>query len=281
MKHRLNRFAELSRWQYFGLLVVVLAHLVLHVAIVAVPQEPIFDEAAYVKDARRINFEHRSERNEHPPLARLIVAKGTLLIGDNAWGWRTIPVILSTLGLILFYDIARRLSKSHRLAFMATFLLAFENFYFIHGGMAMLDIYVLFFSILSFWCYLKGPLWWWAAAVSGAAAALSKFTGILVFVTIGLHWLYAERETLIGAVRAFGRLVKKEPAQAPASPTLLEGGFALPQEASAGEKPVRLPYYRIPIFIFSMLLAPAAFIFMVAMFASGILTTLIVYRSRY
>ncbi len=235
-------FVSLANWQHFGLLVIVLASFILHLAVITnPPDQTIFDEVHYIEDARRINNEHRSERNEHPPLARLIIAKSALLIGDNAWGWRTVPVILSTLGLILFYDIARRLSKSNRLSFIATFLLAFENFYFIHGGMAMLDIYVLFFSILSFWCYLKGPLWWWASAVSGACAALSKFTGVMVFVTIGLHWLYAERETLIALVKAPFR----------------RKALAERTELVSVEK---VPYYRIPIFIFSMLLAPVAFI---------------------
>jgi hypothetical protein len=241
-------FVNLANWQHFGLLVIVLASFILHLSVITnPPDQTIFDEVHYIEDGRRINTEFRSERNEHPPLARLIIAKSFLLIGDNAWGWRTVPVILSTLGLILFYGIARRLSKSNRLAFLATFLLAFENFYFIHGGMAMLDIYVLFFSILSFWLYLKGPLWWWASAIAGACAALSKFTGVLVFVTIFLHWLYAERETLRGAAKGLFKGIRQE---AKVDEVATDASL---------DKP-RLPYHRIFIFVFSMLLAPVAFL---------------------
>lgn len=178
---------RLGRWQHFALAVLVVVTFFLHIAVITQPGEPVFDEVHYITDARRILAGEGSQRNEHPPLARLIIAGSMKVVGDDPWGWRLPAVILSTIGLMLFYDICRRLKLSHRAAFIATFLLALENLTFIHSGLAMLDIYMLFFTILAFWCYLRG--WWWAAAVSVALASLSKFSGILSAVPIGLHWL--------------------------------------------------------------------------------------------
>ncbi|MCL2149814.1 MAG: phospholipid carrier-dependent glycosyltransferase [Dehalococcoidia bacterium] len=244
-----NFFIKLANWQYFGLLVIVLASFILHIAVISnPPDQPIFDETHYLEDARRILNDEGSQRNEHPPLARLIIAKSMQYIGDNPWGWRLLPIILSTLGLVLFYGICLRLSRSHRISFLAVFFLAFENLWYIHGGMAMLDIYAVFFMILAFWLYLKGPSWWWAAAVAGAAATLSKFTGLFVFIVIGLHWLYSERKTLSALVRSSRPKPPEEVAAAEtdnASETA--GGFR-----------------RVLIFVFSMLLAPVAFLLLYA-----------------
>jgi len=249
-------FSKLANWQYFGLLVIILASFFLHIAIITNPPDKlIFDEVHYVEDGRRI-ISGFSERNEHPPLARLIIAKGIEYIGDNPWGWRMPPIVLSTIGLVLFYSICTRLSKSHRIAFLATFFLAFENLYYIHSGMAMLDIYVVFFMILAFWLYLKGPSWWWAAAITGAAATLCKFSGLFVFITIGLHWLYTERKTLIALVRpSAARSDSTEAALAPIE--------AQTSEAEDGPR-FGEGYRRVLIFILSMLFAPAAFLLLYA-----------------
>ncbi len=256
-------FSKLANWQYFGLLVIVLASFFLHIAVITNPPDQlIFDEVHYIEDGRRI-MSGFSERNEHPPLARLIIAKGIEYIGDNPWGWRMPPIILSTIGIILFYNICTRLSRSHRIAFLATFFLAFENLYYIHSGMAMLDIYAVFFMILAFWLYLKGPNWWWAAAISGAAATLSKFSGLFVFITIGLHWLYTERKALISLVRPSAAL--PEPAEeAPATPAA-EGAVAEPvSAANLAKSSRREDYRRILVFLLSMLFAPAAFLLLYA-----------------
>ncbi len=225
--------ARLARWPYLGLLVLVLAYLALHLAVISQPGQYVFDEKAYVTDAQLINGDIGTQRPEHPPLGKLIIAKGIALLGDNPWGWRLPAVLASTLSLVLFYSLTRRLGLSHRVSFLATFLLTFENLFFIHGGLAMLDVYLIFFTLLAFWLYLRGPSWWWAAAVSGAAATLCKFSGLLVFPAIALHWLYTERQTV--------RALCRRASPAPASGFLGRYGRAL-------------------TFLCSLLLAPVAFV---------------------
>ena len=228
-----NASFKLIRWHYFPLLVLLLVVLGLHLATVTRPNEPLFDEQHYIPDARRIITGEGTLRVEHPPLAKLIIAGGIELFGDNPWGWRMPAVLLSTFALIAFYDICRKLGTSHKPAFLATLLLSTENLMFIHSGMAMLDIYVIVFTIFAFWFYLKGPRWWWAAAISVALAGLSKLSGILAIIPIGLHWL------IIGYKSNMGTPVQQASLQASAvdhSPSQASVMELLPTQAPVVEQ---------------------------------------------
>ncbi|MCL1885413.1 MAG: glycosyltransferase family 39 protein [Dehalococcoidia bacterium] len=185
MKERLKK---LVHWQFFPLLVLLLVILGLHLCTITRPDTPLFDEHHYVTDARRILTGEGSDRTEHPPLAKLLIAGGIELFGDNQWGWRLPEIMLSTVALAVFYDICRKLGTSHKTAFIAVMLLGLDNLMFIHSGMAMLDIYLVVFTIFAFWCYLKGPRWWWLCAISIGLAGLCKFSGALSAIPIGLHW---------------------------------------------------------------------------------------------
>lgn len=276
-------FKKLIHWQYFPLLVLLLVVLGLHLATITRPNEPLFDEQHYVPDARRIVTGEGTLRLEHPPLAKLIIAGGIELFGDNPWGWRMPAVILSTVALIAFYDICRKLTASHKTAFLATLLLGTENLMFIHSGIAMLDIYEVVFAIFAFWFYLKGPRWWWAAAVSVALAALSKFNGMLAIIPIGLHWLFVgykpnmglpEETPALAAVLVAIEAETTQPPVAPESSSVQTTAETPPTDvippvpatvaAEIPPKPEKKRsfwqmYSRPIIFIGSMLLAPIAF----------------------
>ncbi len=128
------------RWEHFWLCVMVLATLAMHFSIITIPNELMFDEQHYVTDARRILEQHTSERMEHPPLAKLMIAAGMIIFGDNAFGWRFFPVIFGTVSVLLLYLICRRLNMSKRAATIATFLFTFETLTFLQASVAMLDV---------------------------------------------------------------------------------------------------------------------------------------------
>ena len=188
IKRLLLRF---SKWEYAGLLMLVLVTLVLHFSIIMTPDEPFFDEQHYIPDARLIISGEGTERPEHPPLGKLFIVAGIKLFGDNPFGWRFFSVISGTMCIIFFYLICRRLNLSRRVSFLATFLIAFENLSFVQAGIAMLDVYSLVSALAAFWLYLRGNY-----AMSGVAiglSALAKLNGALVLPVIGLHWLLANR----------------------------------------------------------------------------------------
>ncbi len=183
VKRLLNSF---GKWEYAELLVLVLVTLALHLSIIMQPDRPLFDEHHYVSDAGLILEGEGTERTEHPPLGKLLIASGIRLFGDNPFGWRFFSVLSGTIGTILFYLICRQLTLSRKASFLATFLLALENLSFVQASIAMLDVYSLVFTMGAFWLYLRGNY-----AMSGVAiglSALAKLSGVLALPVIGLHW---------------------------------------------------------------------------------------------
>ncbi|HAV10554.1 MAG TPA: hypothetical protein DCX22_02930, partial [Dehalococcoidia bacterium] len=189
------------RWEYFGLLLLVLITLGMHFSVINRPDVLMFDEQHYVVDARSIIAGNESSRLEHPPLAKLMIMAGMLLFGDNPFGWRFFSVLFGTFIIILFYLICRRLLMSKRESFLATFLLAFENLTFVQAGIAMLDVYCLAFMMLCFWLYLRGN--YLLSSVAVALAAVAKLTGVFALAAIGLHWLLTRRDRTYRVIGAF------------------------------------------------------------------------------
>ena len=189
MKHLLSRFVK---WEYKWLCLLVVVILTLHFCIIQIPDKPVFDEAHYITDARNVIAGQETARGEHPSLSKLFVIAGMLAFGDNPFGWRFFSVILGAISLVLFYLICRNLQMSRRASFLATFLLAFENFMFIFSGMAMLDVACLTFTLAAFWLYLRGN--YPASGIMVALSALAKLNGALAIIAILLHWIIVRRD---------------------------------------------------------------------------------------
>jgi dolichyl-phosphate-mannose-protein mannosyltransferase len=184
--------ARVVRWEYSCLCLLLVINLALHFSIINKPPTLIGDEPFYVADAKVILVDHTSERLEHPPLGKLLIASGIALFGDNPTGWRIFPILSGTINIMLLYLICRRLNMSRKASNITAFLLTFENLNFIHSGLAMLDVFNLTFMLLAFWLYLRGsyPL----SAISVALATLTKLTGVFALFVILVHWLITRRD---------------------------------------------------------------------------------------
>ncbi len=183
---------SLSKWEYTGVVLLVLVVLALHLAIILHPPDLVFDEQYYVPSAQYILQGLGTDRVDHPPLGQLFIASGLWVFGDNPFGWRFFSVIFGIIGLVFFYLICRQLDISRKYAYLATFLLAFENLSFIQSGVAMLDVFSLTFMMASLWFYLRNRYAY--SGVMAGLAALSKLTGALVVLIIILHWLIINRK---------------------------------------------------------------------------------------
>jgi len=188
VKHLLHR---LSKWEYTGLCLIVIAILAVHFSIIMQPTELVFDEQHYVTEARSILQGDDDLHWEHPPLGKLFIVLGIFLFGDNPFGWRVFSILFGAICVVLFYLVCRRLDMSKRASFLATSLLALENLSFIQASIAMLDVYSVTFMLLSFWLYLKGR--YLLSGVSVGLSALAKLSGALALPVILLHWLLTKR----------------------------------------------------------------------------------------
>jgi dolichyl-phosphate-mannose-protein mannosyltransferase len=186
------RVLRIVRWEHFFLCLIVLITLLMHFAIITYPQDLILDEIHYVKDARVIISQHTTERQEHPPLAKLFVVWGIEAFGDNAWGWRVFPILFGTSALVMFYFLCRKLEMGRTGSNIATFLLAFENMTFVQNHVAMLDVYYVTIMIAAFLLYVSKR--YLLAGVGIGLSALAKLNGALAAPVVFIHWLFSRRQ---------------------------------------------------------------------------------------
>jgi predicted membrane-bound dolichyl-phosphate-mannose-protein mannosyltransferase len=158
----------------------------------------IFDEYYYVNAARNLlgwpqgpnpssipypNALPGTDPNqEHPPLAKLMIAASMKLLGDNAWGWRLPSVIMGSLSILLFYLLMKKISRNGKYSLLASFLFSFDTLIFVDSRVAILDIFTLAFMLLGFYLYSldKTKL----SAVALALSTLTKIGGFYGFLTI-------------------------------------------------------------------------------------------------
>jgi dolichyl-phosphate-mannose-protein mannosyltransferase len=124
---------------------------------------------------------------EHPIGAKRIIAASVLLVGDNPYGWRLPGAIFGTLAILFVFLLARRLTGSDAAGLAAAGLVALDPMMLVHSRVAMLDIFVVTFTLAGLYSYVAGrPV---AAGLLVAAAVCCKLTGLAGLVVIAIFEL--------------------------------------------------------------------------------------------
>lgn len=134
-----------------------------------------------------------SVNQEHPLLAKLVIAFSMSVLGDNAWGWRIPSVIFGLLSIFVLYLVVKKASKDSLIALIATFVFSFDTLVFVHSRIATLDIFVLGFMLVGFYWYFSGKVK--LSAVAMALATLCKIGGFFGFLTLAAFQLARELAT--------------------------------------------------------------------------------------
>ncbi len=105
----------------------------------------VFDEPLYIVGAR--SFLHGTENTnpEHPPLAKILIAGGMKLAGDNPLGWRLASAICGSLTLAAVFFWTYLLIPDYNLALTSAVLTLVNNFLFVIARVAMLDVFYFAF----------------------------------------------------------------------------------------------------------------------------------------
>jgi 4-amino-4-deoxy-L-arabinose transferase-like glycosyltransferase len=157
----------------------------------------IFDEKYYVSAALTIldmpqpadaPYAHstpgKDGNPEHPALAKLIMAAGIALDGDNPWGWRFPSVLAGTLSIVFVYKVARAVGLSAWPAVLAAYLYSFDNLVFITSRIGILDIYMMLGLLAGAALFLMNrPVW---AGVLFAFGTLCKEGGVYGPAIVGI-----------------------------------------------------------------------------------------------
>ena len=142
----------------------------------------VFDEVYFPVDARN-DFKGVEECrpatvscqynyfDPEPPLAKLMIgagewsygwfratfqgAKGDYIdLGFNTFGWRIAACLIGTLCVPLMYLLAMRLWPNRVFAVAAAVLVSFDGMFFIQSRIGMIDIFPVFFILLSYYLFL-------------------------------------------------------------------------------------------------------------------------------
>jgi len=157
------------------------------------PDRVYFDEEHYVTAARSILRGGGDPNFIHPPLGKLLMALGMLTLGEsNPLGWRLPGVLLAILCVPALNLIGTKLYGSRKTGLIASVLLCFDFLFFTQARIAMLDIYVLAFSLFGVLFYLLSqrshrPSYIALSGVFFGLAASSKMPGILPLLLCFIH----------------------------------------------------------------------------------------------
>ncbi|MGC9014204.1 MAG: phospholipid carrier-dependent glycosyltransferase [Thermoproteota archaeon] len=136
------------------LLILVTLTLGLRLAILEYPKSFVFDEEYYVSAARDL-LRGKATNNEHPPLAKMLIALGIILLGDNPIGWRIFTVFASSISVVLIYILALYLSDRKDISLLSATLFAFDIMAFNVGQIAILDAPAMLFTLAAVILILK------------------------------------------------------------------------------------------------------------------------------
>ncbi|WP_343282258.1 phospholipid carrier-dependent glycosyltransferase [Micrococcus sp. 2A] len=165
--------AALTRWHWIVPLLVTALAAVVRFTNLGFPDQLIFDETYYPKDAYSLlesGYERRWEedvndafaRGEaeplpdpayvvHPPLGKWLIGLGMLAFGaDNGVGWRFSAAVAGTLSVLITTLIAQHLFRSVSLGAVAGLLLATEGHHIVMSRIGLLDMFLSFFVIAAF-----------------------------------------------------------------------------------------------------------------------------------
>lgn len=179
------------------------------------PAEYMFDEVYHaltakliaVNDPRAFEWWHSAVEPDtaidwlHPPLAKYTQAMMINLFGENSFSWRLSSALFGVGVVGLTYLLAKDLFQDRKIALIASSLTALDGLLLVQSRIAMNDIHLVFFILLSLWCYLrfrrqKQAGWLWLTGLSLGLTIATKWSGLFAIVVIGLTELITKIKQL-------------------------------------------------------------------------------------
>lgn len=147
----------------------------------------VFDEYFYVTIGYDILHGYHPYDDAHPPLASMLIGLGMAVFGPTPFGWRLLSCLFGIATVPLLYAFARRLLGSEPLALFAAFLLASDLMRFVQSRVAVIEVFVVFFILFTFYFVL---LAWQAAHAEGRGPGLRHLlsAGLCLGLAAACKW---------------------------------------------------------------------------------------------
>ena len=147
------------------------------------PRAFLFDETYYAKDAwsllhhgysqgyvdkanQRILDGHTTDlwtgapnMVVHPELGKWLIALGEKAFGMDPFGWRIASAVVGALMVMVMIRLARRVTRSTMLGLVAGLLMCFDGLHLVLSRLALLDLFVAFFTLCAVSCMVADRDW--------------------------------------------------------------------------------------------------------------------------
>jgi dolichyl-phosphate-mannose-protein mannosyltransferase len=148
----------------------------------------------------------------HPPYAKLTQAASMTVFGKNAFGWRFSSVVFGVLVVWVTAKIAETLFKNKHIALLSAFLLSMDGLLFAMSRIAMNDVHVTFFILLSIWKYLqyvdqkrKSKMFLIYSSIAAGFAIGTKWSGVFSLGFIGFSEAIFTLKTFFNVKNKYSR----------------------------------------------------------------------------
>ena len=165
----------------------------------SVPHILVFDETHYVPAARTMLALAGPANGEHPLLAKVLIAAGIALFGDNAFGWRFMSTLAATAVVVGVFAILQLGYGRVRTSLVGAAFVLLNFTVYVQARIAMLDGFMAAFIVagiaLFLWTMRRGgwPRWLATAIVFGLGVGC-KWAALPYAGLAGLVFLWLKRE---------------------------------------------------------------------------------------
>ena len=165
------------------LVLMIVAGVVLRIQNVGYPFHQSFDEPQYATAAHQfmVGVPDTGECC-HPPLGKLMIGVGMLLVGNNPAGWRFAPLCLGLQNIVLVFLIASALFEDRRAGWFAAAFMAADGFFLTYSRASLPDMSLACLVLWSLLAAITARGWpgVLACALLVGLAASIKWVGLLV-----------------------------------------------------------------------------------------------------
>lgn len=164
----------------------VIISLILHLTHISWPDWQIFDEIYYFNWAKDY-IDSKYFFDVHPPLGKLFISLGLKIFNNTLFGARFFQAIVGSILIYFVYYLAKILFKNKTVGLFTAILFFLETSIYVESRFALINIFILFFTVLSFICFWlyreKGKLNNFYYSLFFASLAVSvKWTGASIFL---------------------------------------------------------------------------------------------------
>ena len=143
-----------------------------------------FDETWYVPTARQWLADGQMLHPEHPPLAKMLIAAGMKLFGDDPFGWRAMSLVFGALTVLGVWLWTLALTSDVALSLFSAAITLLDGIVFVQSRIAMLDIFLICFCVLALAAFTAGE----NASTKGAALRWHLLAGWCLGLAGACKW---------------------------------------------------------------------------------------------